>query len=115
MFAKSFITLLSAAALFTSATAKPLTFRRSAVAVPVQARTDSSRSYSMNSWGGHSSMDNFDNFHGSDNFDGSRNKQVIIKKDELVCHEQKVEIVQQKLTVLREMAKRCVETLRTLL
>lgn len=57
-------------------------------------------------------MANFDNFYGVDNFDGSHfssESQVIVKQEqEVVCHTQRVEIIQQRLVVLQEMAKRFV-------
>ncbi|KAJ6613309.1 hypothetical protein B0H10DRAFT_1805814, partial [Mycena sp. CBHHK59/15] len=65
---------------------------------------------SFNNWGGFSSLDNFDNFYGPDDFDHSRNyKQVVIKQDDsLVCHSQSIEIIQQRLVVLQEMAKKII-------
>lgn len=51
-------------------------------------------------------MDNFDNFYGSDNFDGSRSTQVIIHEQKLVCHTEQIQIIQQRLVILQEMAKR---------
>lgn len=52
-------------------------------------------------------MNGFDNFNGADNFDGSRNQQVIVtKENEVVCRAQAVQIVQQKLVVIREMTKK---------
>jgi len=52
-------------------------------------------------------MSNFDGFYGSDNFSGSNNKQVIVEK-EVVCHTEQVEIVQQRLAILHEIAKKIV-------
>ncbi|EAU81626.2 hypothetical protein CC1G_02642 [Coprinopsis cinerea okayama7 len=60
-------------------------------------------------WGGFDSLKGFDNFYGIDNFDGHRFNQVLIKpKHELVCRVQRVEIVQQRLLVLQELAKRII-------
>jgi len=51
-------------------------------------------------------MSNFDNFYGSDNFNGSQYTQTIVHDKQVVCHSQQVEIVQQKLAVIKEMVKR---------
>ena len=53
-------------------------------------------------------MNNFDSFFGSGNFDGSENKEVIIQEKEVVCRSEEIEIVQQKLIVIQEVAKRLV-------
>ncbi|KAJ8509224.1 hypothetical protein ONZ45_g8588 [Pleurotus djamor] len=64
---------------------------------------------SFNHWGGLSSFDNFDNFYGVDNFDASVHfNQVIEQKNVVVCHAQQIEIIQQRLVVLQEMAKRII-------
>ena len=52
-------------------------------------------------------MSNFDDFFGQDNFDSSFNEQVIIEQDEeLVCSSLDIQIVQQRLSILMEFAKR---------
>jgi hypothetical protein len=55
-------------------------------------------------------MSGFDGFCGSGNFDcSSSNAQVIvIKEQQEVCHTQQIEVIQQKLVVLREMAKKII-------
>ncbi|KAJ3574721.1 hypothetical protein NP233_g1579 [Leucocoprinus birnbaumii] len=66
---------------------------------------------SFNNWGGLSSFGNFDNFYGVDNFDGSvhvSQKIVVEQQQQLVCHTQSIEIIQQRLLVLQEMAKRII-------
>lgn len=60
------------------------------------------------------SLSGFDNFYGSDNFSGEISKTVIVKEQEVVCHSESVEIIQQRLLVLQEMAKRSAD-LRLLL
>jgi cobalamin biosynthesis Mg chelatase CobN len=51
----------------------------------------------------------FDNFRGSGNFDGSQNSQtVVIQEKQVVCHTEQVEIIQQKLVILQEMAKKII-------
>lgn len=54
-------------------------------------------------------MSGFDNFYGSDNFDGSTHfSETVVEEQstEVVCHSESVEIIQQRLVVLQEMAKR---------
>lgn len=56
-------------------------------------------------------MNGFDNFYGSSNFDNSEFSESSItveKEKEVVCHSQSVEIIQQRLLVLQEMAKRII-------
>ncbi len=57
-------------------------------------------------------MSNFDNFYGSGNFDNSHFSSssitVVEQEQELVCHSESIEIIQQRLLVLQEMAKRLV-------
>ncbi|PPQ91696.1 hypothetical protein CVT25_012909 [Psilocybe cyanescens] len=67
------------------------------------------RSMSFNNWGGFSSLDGFDNFYGSDNFSGHISSQTVIEQqEEVVCHSESIEIIQQRLLVLQEMAKRII-------
>ncbi|GLB44189.1 hypothetical protein LshimejAT787_1601190 [Lyophyllum shimeji] len=89
------------------------TFATSVLAGPVALRPKyelAVRGFtSFNNWGGHASLANFDNFYGVDNFDGSHFSQVVVKQDhELVCHSQAIEIIQQRLVVLQEMAKKII-------
>lgn len=67
----------------------------------------SARRYpSFDNWGGLSSFSNFDNFYGVDNFSGVVSDQVVVEQqEEVVCQAVSIEIVQQKLLVLQEMAK----------
>jgi len=77
----------------------------SVVSTPVSLQSDSS----FDNWGGISSLSGFDNFYGSDDFSGSSfNTTVIEQTQELVCHSESVEIIQQRLLVLQEMAKRII-------
>lgn len=59
----------------------------------------------FNNYGG--SLSGFDNFYGSDNFDNSHfsESSLTVVEKEVVCHSQSVEIIQQRLLVLQEMAK----------
>ncbi|KAL0954956.1 hypothetical protein HGRIS_003888 [Hohenbuehelia grisea] len=101
MFAK-FSQLFTLAAVATSAFAAPLYPKE---LTGLTARTI----HSFNSWGGHRSLDNFDNFYGSDNFDGSVHFSQVVKEEKhVVCHAQQVEIIQQRLVILQEMAKKII-------
>ncbi|KAF8158397.1 hypothetical protein B0H34DRAFT_674810 [Crassisporium funariophilum] len=100
MFAKIFSTLIVASALVAGVVSKPLPKNR------LTARGD----VSFNNWGGFSSLSGFDNFYGSDNFEGSITSQTIVteQSQELVCHSESIEIIQQRLLVIQEMAKRII-------
>jgi len=104
MFAKLASSLVLVSALAVGVSAKPLPVSRD---LAVRGG-----SYSFNGWGGFSSMDNFDNFFGSENFCGSVSTQTVVTETEqesvVVCHSQSIEIIQQRLLVLQEMAKRII-------
>jgi len=71
----------------------------------------SGHSVSFDSWGGYSSLQGFDSFYGEDDFAHySHFSPVVVQQStpELVCHSQQVVIVQQRLAVLQEMAKRII-------
>ncbi|KAJ7017823.1 hypothetical protein C8F04DRAFT_978452, partial [Mycena alexandri] len=64
---------------------------------------------SFNNWGGISSLSGFDNFYGSDDFAHHNMNQVVVKQSsDLVCHSEEVTIIQQRLAVLQEMAKKII-------
>ncbi|KAJ7494703.1 hypothetical protein B0H11DRAFT_1717082, partial [Mycena galericulata] len=63
---------------------------------------------SFNNWGGYQSLNNFDNFYGIGNFDGSHRTQTLDPNQNVVCHQTDVAIIQQRLAVLQEMAKRII-------
>jgi len=68
-------------------------------------------SHSFDNYGGISSFGGFDNFYGSDNFDNSEFSEssiTVVKEKEVVCHSESVVIIQQRLLVLQEMAKRII-------
>ncbi|KAF9488562.1 hypothetical protein BDN71DRAFT_1512948 [Pleurotus eryngii] len=66
-------------------------------------------SISFNHWGGHASLDNLDHFYSVDNFDGSVHfSQVVEQESQVICCFQVIEIVQQRLVILQEMAKRII-------
>jgi len=98
MFAKLASTLLIAS-----------TFIAGAVAKPIPRSLLPRGGISFNGWGGLSSFDNFDNFYGVDNFDSSVHfSQQIDTTSQVVCHTEAIEIIQQRLLVLQEMAKRII-------
>jgi len=88
------------------------------MSVPVDARGDkvvsvssSQKNTGFSNWGGISSLHGFDDFYGADDFAHSRHFSPVVVREsqpELVCHTQKVVIVQQRLAVLQEMAKRII-------
>jgi len=69
------------------------------------------RSQSLELWGGHESLRGFDNFYGADNYSGHLKEVNVVHEDQLVCHAQQIEIVQQRLLVLQEYAKKIVTEL----
>jgi len=103
MFSKTLALCFLLSGLVTSVASSPLRLAREASIV--------NRDVSFNNYGGLSSLSGFDNFYGSGNFNGRRNKQVIIEKQVEVCRREQIEIVQQRLLVLREMARRVVTEL----
>ncbi|KAJ7455597.1 hypothetical protein B0H11DRAFT_2287533 [Mycena galericulata] len=101
MFAK-FAAPFVAVALATGAMSSPLSYKSNNDLV---ARG----SQSFNNWNGISSLDNFDNFYGASDFAHHNFHQVVVKQDsELVCHSESIEIIQQRLVVLQEMAKKII-------
>lgn len=100
MFAKIALPLLSISALAGGAFAAPFNRRTQSLAP---------RHGSFNNWGGISSFSGFDNFYGVDNFSGEISEQTVVEQqEEVVCHSLSIEIVQQKLLVLQEMAKQII-------
>jgi hypothetical protein len=114
MFAASTVLFLSLLSLTSEVMAKPLSYRREqalrlrdAPIVALQARGNDSVSF--NNWNNISALQGFDNFNGQNNFDGSRNSQTIVVQEvETTCETVQIEIVQQKLAILQELAKRII-------
>ncbi|KAK0204787.1 hypothetical protein DFS33DRAFT_694276 [Desarmillaria ectypa] len=77
---------------------------------PLWQRRETRRNdVSLSNWGGFQSLSGFDNFSGVDNFDGSKSAQVIVvQEQQTVCQIRQVEVIQQKLVILQEMAKRII-------
>jgi hypothetical protein len=99
MFAKLF-KIAAAAAVVAGVSAAPMSSSQG-----VSARGSS---HSFNNYMGFHDMSSFDNFYGSDNFSGVISKTVVEHESELVCHSQSIEIIQQRLLVIQEMAKRII-------
>lgn len=58
-------------------------------------------------------MAGFDDFYGRDNFVGYCSNYGFVKQDkEVVCHSEAVKIVQQRLLVIQELAKRSVDPIK---
>ncbi|KAH9480423.1 hypothetical protein JR316_0007021 [Psilocybe cubensis] len=99
MFAKLASVAVLASALFAGAAAKPLPTNR----------LDARGFHSFNNWGGISSFNGFDNFYGADNFVGHFSSETVVEHEsEVVCHSESIEIIQQRLLVIQEMAKRII-------
>ncbi|KAJ6619717.1 hypothetical protein B0H10DRAFT_2163799 [Mycena sp. CBHHK59/15] len=105
MFTKFALQLISISAIATGVFASPISIPEDTELV---SRGRSHGSISFNNWQGHQSLNNFDNFYGVDNFDGYHRTQNVVKDHEVVCHSQTIEIIQQRLVVLQEMAKRII-------
>lgn len=69
------------------------------------ARTTGVQFQSFNNFLGFQNLANFDNFFGVNNFNGFLNQQVVVRQDTLVCSSLPVNIVQQRLFILQELAK----------
>ncbi|KAF9026331.1 hypothetical protein BDZ89DRAFT_1040101 [Hymenopellis radicata] len=63
---------------------------------------------SFDNWGGHASLSNYDAFYGVDDFAHSTFEQVVVQQEEVVCHAQAIEVIQQRLV---ELAKRVIAEL----
>jgi len=114
MFATSTVLFLSLLSLTSEVIAKPLSYRREqalrlrdAPNLALQARGNDTTSFS--NWNNISALQGFDDFNGQGNFDGSKNGQtIVIKETQTQCQTVKVEIVQQKLAILQELAKKII-------
>ncbi|KAJ7274404.1 hypothetical protein B0H12DRAFT_396562 [Mycena haematopus] len=110
MFAAS--TALFVFSLLSLTSAKPLSYRReealmlrNAPSFSLQARDNAT----FNNWNNLPQLSNFDNFNGQGNFDGHNNDQtIVIQEVQTECEVVQIEFVQQKLAILREIAKRII-------
>jgi len=103
MFSKPLNLFCLVSALAVTALGKPMITRRH----PLYAR-DNSSEVSFNNLTALPSLSKFDNFFGSNNFNGNKNQQVIIEKKTVQCQQQDVTLIQQRLTVLRELVKKVI-------
>ncbi|KAJ6531762.1 hypothetical protein B0H19DRAFT_1272960 [Mycena capillaripes] len=102
MFAKLALPLIAISAFATGVFSSP-------VSIP-QKSAVSRRNHghvSFNKWQGIQSLDNFDNFYGVDDFNGFNRDQTVVESQE-VCHSVDITIIQQRLAVIQEMAKRII-------
>jgi hypothetical protein len=101
MFSK-FITLITVSALAISGT----------IASPPTSGSRLTRrdqgAYSLNNWGGISTLSNFDDFYGWNNYYGASNSYNYVQGDPVTCHSQQVNIIQQRLALVHEMVKRVI-------
>ncbi|KDR76205.1 hypothetical protein GALMADRAFT_67616 [Galerina marginata CBS 339.88] len=67
----------------------------------------SASNISFNNWGGLSSLSGFDDFFGSDNFDGGRNEQVVLVEQQ-VCRPERISIIQQQLAIIHEVTRQII-------
>jgi len=101
MFAAS--TALFVFSLLSLTSATPLSFRRQ-----IEQALSARDSYSFNNWNNISQLSDFDNFYGSNNFNGGSNSQTVITEVSKQCETVDIEFVQQKLVILQEIAKRII-------
>ncbi|KAJ7066930.1 hypothetical protein C8F01DRAFT_651541 [Mycena amicta] len=105
MFAKLALPLIAVSAFATGVFSSP-------VAIPRSIDRRNHGHISFNNYQNIGFTSNFDNFYGVNDFNGhSRHQTVIEQSPELVCHSQQVTIIQQRLAVLSEMARRVVTEL----
>ncbi|KAH6913122.1 hypothetical protein BKA70DRAFT_713683 [Coprinopsis sp. MPI-PUGE-AT-0042] len=64
--------------------------------------------HSFDRWGGLESLRGFDDFYGLDNWDGFKYEQTFVRDRDLVCRPHESHIIQQRLLVVQEMAKRTI-------
>jgi len=103
MIATSIITLVTVLSAATASFGKPISWNN----VPAKRSSSPSGPISFNNYGGLSSLSHFDDFNGVNNFDGSQ--QITVEQTtEVVCEQIDVEIIQQKLVVIREAIKRII-------
>ncbi|KAF7327702.1 hypothetical protein MKEN_00349700 [Mycena kentingensis (nom. inval.)] len=115
MFAKLALSLIAVSALATSAFAAAIPNARGVDYSPSSVEVVSAghgRRVSFNNYNNIGWTSHFDDFYGIDDFNGRvRHQTVLTSESELVCHSQQVVIIQQRLAVLQEMARRVVTEL----
>jgi len=101
MFQKAFTLFCVVYALCSAAHATPTAVRRH----PMQLN---SRDVSLANITSVPSLSGFENFFGPGNFNGNKNQQTVIQQKTVQCQQQDITLVQQRLTVLRELVKKVV-------
>ncbi|KAF8194183.1 hypothetical protein BJ912DRAFT_959678 [Pholiota molesta] len=98
MLGKLFNAVILASALVAGVAAKPVQLNR------LTARGD----ISFDNWHGISSLSGFDNSTAATIHRQHSTQTVVEQSQELVCHSESIEIIQQRLLVIQEMAKRII-------
>jgi len=101
MFQKAFTLFCVAYALCSTVSATPAAVRRH----PQQLNVP--RDVSLQNITSVPALSNFEDFFGKGNYNGNKNQQTIIKKT-VQCQDKDVTLIQQRLTVLRELVKKVV-------
>jgi hypothetical protein len=100
----SFKTLITCLALAGVVVSSPVVKRIPTVNA---VRTNEGEGKSLNGWGGYKALEKFDDWYGDkSNFDGHKNEEKIKEEEVVVCRPLDARIIQQKLAILQEMAKR---------
>ncbi|KAH8801265.1 hypothetical protein DL96DRAFT_1823742 [Flagelloscypha sp. PMI_526] len=90
---------------------KLITFAALAAGIAAAPLPRRSFNKSLSGWGGHESLNGFDNFYGVDNYSGYLHEVNVVPHEELVCHQKEIVIVQQRLLVIKEWAKKIITEL----
>jgi len=100
-------TFATAFALVASVSASPMRIRRSDFNVATQSPNvpTFSNGKGFNNYGGRQQSGSFDNFYGNGNFAGRFNEEIIVE-ERVVCDAVDVRVIQQKLAIILENAKR---------
>jgi len=101
MFAKLALPLIAISAFATGVFSSP-------VSIPRGVSRRNHGHVSFDKWNNIESLDGFDNFYGVDDFNGFNRVQTVVSDDQEVCHSVDIAIVQQRLAVLQEIAKRII-------
>ncbi|KAJ7035017.1 hypothetical protein C8F04DRAFT_1346343 [Mycena alexandri] len=110
MFAAATVLFISLLSLTSEVIAKPLSFRREQALIARDAPNmlfARDNNVSFSNWNNISALQGFDDFNGQGNFNGKNNGQkIVIQEVETKC--ETITIVQQKLAILQELAKRII-------
>ncbi|KAJ7773237.1 hypothetical protein B0H16DRAFT_1511608 [Mycena metata] len=112
MFAATTVLFISLLSLTSEVIAKPLSFIREQALMARNAPNmlfARDNNVSFSNWNNISALQGFDDFNGQGNFNGRNNDQkIVINEVETRCETVKITIVQQKLAILQELAKRII-------